>query len=121
MERPSGKELFNKINQAKEAILNDAIRIIDPEVIAADAIELGYQVIQLQEVLKFILEEIGPPNYAGSHPPQQSYKSEIRGLELFAFRWISKYFGCETYLKFCLERDRIYLVSLHPHREERGE
>ena len=99
----------------------DAIRIIDPVVIAADAIELGYQASQLQDVLKFILEEIGPQNYAGYHPPQKSYKSEIRGLELFAFRWISKYFGCEAYLKFCLEQDCINLVSLHPHRREKGE
>ncbi|MBW1893996.1 MAG: hypothetical protein JRI91_09910 [Deltaproteobacteria bacterium] len=121
MERPSGKELYNKIKQAKEAVSNNLIHIIDPAVVAADAIELGYQAVNLKNVLSDILEEIGPNHYAGYRPPQKSYKSEILGLELFAFRWVSKRFGCESYMKFSIMQGRMYLVSLHPHRVKKGE
>ena len=121
MERPSPKELFNKIKQANEAVSNNRILIIDPEVIASDAIELDYQVGELQNVLLSLLEEIRPSHYAGSRPPQQSYKTKTRGLELFAFRWMSTRLGCKAYLKFCLREGVIYLISLHPHRENRGD
>lgn len=60
MERPTWKELSNKINQAKEAVSNGKIRNVEPIVIAADAIELDYQVNDLQNVLLSILDEIGP-------------------------------------------------------------
>lgn len=121
MERPSWRELFKKIGQAKEATLNGAIRIVDPAVIVFDAIELDYQFSDLQNVLISLLGEIEPKHYAGWRPPQKSYKSEIFDLDLFAFRWISKVFGCETYIKFCFNKEHLYLVSLHPHREGKGD
>ena len=121
MERPSPKELFNKIKQAKEAVSNNKVLIIAPEVIASDAIELDYQVGEIQKVLQSLLDEIRPNQYAGSRPPQQSYKSRTWGLELFAFRWMSKKLGCETYIKFCLKERFIYLISLHQHRERKGD
>jgi hypothetical protein len=120
MRRPSGRELFNKIAQAKEAVLNDKIRIIDPATIAADAIELDYQFNELKEILFNIFEEIEPKYYVGSRPPQKSYKSDISGLELFAFRWVSISLGCEAYIKFSIMQGCIYLVSLHQHRRENG-
>jgi hypothetical protein len=121
MKRPSWKELSNKINQAKDAIVKGSIRSIDPIVIAEDAIELDYQVSGLQDLLVAIFNEIEPKHYIGSRPPQKSYKSKIEGLELFAFRWVSKTLGCEAYIKFSLKQDIMYLVSLHQHREEREE
>lgn len=121
MNRPSWKELSNKIRQAIKAVSDNAIRIVDPAIIAVDALELGYQVPDLQNVLLSILQEIGPEGYAGYSPPQKAYKNGIDGLELFAFRWPSKFFGCEAYLKFCLRQDLFYLVSLHQHREGRGD
>ena len=120
MERPSRKEIYNKIKKAKEAVLTEAIIVIDSEVIAEDAIELGYQAKNLTKVLSDILEEIGPNHYAGSRPPMKSYKSDILDLELFAFRWMSKLFGCESYLKFCIKQDFLYLVSLHQDRQREG-
>ena len=116
MDRPSWRELNKKIQQAKEAISINEIKVIDSAVIAADAIELDYQISDLKNVLSNVLEEIGPKDYSGSRPPQRSYKSEIEKLELFAFTWESKTFGCETYLKFSLKQGCMYLVSLHPHR-----
>ena len=120
MKRPSTKELNNKIRQAKEAVQNGEILIIYPIVIASDAIELGYQISELQEILSYILVEISPEYYTGSYPPQRAYKKEITGLELFAFRWNSKIFGCKTYLKFSLKQSNIFLVSLHPDRAKKG-
>ena len=84
------------------------IKIIDQAVIAADAIELGYQIGDLKNILSYVLEEIGPKDYSGSRPPQRSYKPEIEGFELFAFTWESNNFGCETYLKFSLKQDCMY-------------
>lgn len=120
MERPSWKEISNKIKQAKKLASVNAIIIIEPVVIAADAIELGYQITDLQKVLLTVLEEITPKEYAGYRPPQKSYKPEILELELFAFRWKSKFFGCETYFKCCLKETNFYLVSLHQHRDGKG-
>ena len=121
MGRPSNKELFNKIKSAKQAVLNESVAILDPAVIADDAINLGYQLIKLNEILLKILEEIEIGHYAGSHPPQKSYKSEIQGAELFAFRWLSKIFGCTVYFKFAFKNNLMYLVSLHQHQEGKGE
>ncbi|OPL09429.1 MAG: hypothetical protein AVO38_10905 [delta proteobacterium ML8_D] len=121
MERPSFKELYGKIEQAKDAIEKNQIFTIDLEVIAADAIELGYEVSEVNKILSIILKEIDPKNYVGNRPPQKSYKKEIKGFELFAFRWISKTFGCESYLKFSIKQDSFYLVSLHQDRSNKGE
>lgn len=51
MRRPSKRELFNKIKQGKEFAAEGNVFLIDSDVIAADAIELGYQVANLKRVL----------------------------------------------------------------------
>jgi hypothetical protein len=118
MNRPSNKELFNKIRDATEVVKSDSIAIIDPAALAADAIELGYRIKNLKTILLVVLDEIDIDNYAGSRPPQKSYKPEIKGLELFAFRWKSKNFGRIVYFKFCINHATFYLVSLHPDRSK---
>ena len=120
MERPSKRELYNKLKQAKEAASSDKLLILNSEVIAEDAIDLGYQVIDLKTVLLTLFDEINPDRYVGNYPPQKSYESQIKGSELFAFRWKSKYFGCEVYLKFSFKGGNMYLVSLHRHRVPTG-
>ncbi len=51
-----------------------------------------------------------PPNNVASHPPH-------KGVRLYAFRWESKSFGCEMYLKFGLtprnNPTKLVLYSLH--------
>jgi hypothetical protein len=118
MNRPSPRELFKKIAEAKELVTEGQVLIIHQEILAEDAIELGYEVAELQKVLSTILEEVDPQHYVGMHPPQRSYESNITGAELFAFRWLSRRFGCEVYLKFTLKERCLYLVSLHEHREQ---
>lgn len=120
MERPSKRELYQKIKQAKEAVSSDSLLIFHAEVIAEDAIDLGYLVNDIKAVLLTIFDEIDLDYYAGSHPPQKSYETQIKGSELFAFRWKSKYFGCEVYLKYCLKGEKMYLVSLHQNRLMKG-
>lgn len=44
MERPSHKELFGKLRDAKRAVRNADVLLVDPDVIAEDAIELGYDI-----------------------------------------------------------------------------
>lgn len=114
--RPSNKELFNKIKDGKECVEQGKIKIVDPAVIAGDAIELGYQVKNLESVLSELLEEIKITHYAGAHPPRKSYVPIIKDCELFAFKWTSGRLGCEVYIKYCLKGGIFYLVSLHEHR-----
>jgi hypothetical protein len=120
MKRPSHKEIYNKILQAKDAITKGSLFLLDPAVIAADALNLGYLIDEISEVLIEILNELKPDYYAGTYPPQRSYESQIKESELFAFRWVSEKFGCDTYFKFALNQENLWIVSLHEHREKQG-
>jgi len=117
MRRPSSKELFGKLRDAKTALRNGNIFLIDQEVIAEGAIELGYNIgSELFDVLAGLLAETSLNHYAGSHPPQRSYKEEIKGLELFAFAVESDRLKCRVYFKFALVEKSLWLVSLHQNR-----
>ena len=117
MQRPSNKELFGKLREARAAVQKGNIFLIDQDVIAEDAIELDYDIgDELQQVLAELLDETTVHNYAGSRPPQKSYKQEIEGLELFAFVVESRRFGCRAYFKFALIEGSLWLVSLHQDR-----
>ncbi len=120
MKRPSHKELNNKILQAKEAVAKDSVSILDPIVIAADAISLCYLIQDINEVLLKLLAELTPGDYAGKYPPQKSYMQDIIKAELFAFKWTSQQFGCATYFKFAFAQGRLWVVSLHEHRKNKG-
>jgi len=117
MKRPSNKELFGKLRDAKAAIRNEDVFLINQDVIAEDAMELGYDVGgELLEVLAELLEETSLNHYAGSRPPQKSYKREIEGLELFPFAVESARFKCRVYFKFAFSGGSFWLVSLHQDR-----
>ncbi len=119
--RPSYKELNSKIRQAKNARLKNRISIVNPASVAADALELGYLVKNVSNILSDILKEITPHDYIGQCPPQRSYEPDIFKSELFTFRWVSKRLGCNTYLKFAIEEKRMWLVSLHKDRNNKGD
>jgi hypothetical protein len=78
--RPSIRELNNKIQISKEIVSTGNILIINPTIIAEDAVELGYLISELKEVLLQIFEEIKPDHYAGKRPPQRSYETKINYL-----------------------------------------
>lgn len=121
LKRPSHKELTGKIRQARRAVSKGEINIVEPASISADALDLDYLVDDLPDVLSEILEEIKPDDYTGKKPPERSYEDKIKDTELFAFKWASKRFGCELYLKFTLKDGVLWLVSFHLHREIKGE
>ncbi|NNK86381.1 MAG: hypothetical protein HKO91_12615 [Desulfobacterales bacterium] len=116
MQRPSIKELNRKINFGKDIVAQGNILLINPDSIAADAEELGYQTSNLKNVLLKLLEEVQSKHYVGAHPPRKSYEPLIKGSDLFEFRWESKRFGCAIYIKYTLKNEIFYLVSLHKHR-----
>ena len=118
MERPSHKEINRKIKQAREAVSENQFSILNPVIIAADAIELGVDLHNISYILVDLLEEITPSHYTGQYPPQRSYEHDIEGYELLAFRWLSKTLGCRVYLKFTIKGNRMWLVSLHEDRKE---
>ena len=119
--RPSYKELNSKIKQAKDAVLRNRISILKPASVAADALELGYLVKNVLNILSDILKEITPDDYVGQHPPQRSYESDILESELFSFKWASKRLGCKTYLKYAIKEKRMWLVSLHKDQNDKGD
>ena len=121
MNRPTHKELSGKLKLAKIAVAAGAINILNPIAVAADAIDLGYDVLNVKVVLMKLLNEIIPDYYAGGYPPLRSYEKRIENLDLFPFKWVSKSFGCELYFKFALKGKQLWLVSLHEHREQKGE
>ncbi len=102
---------------AKSAVDAGAVFFLYQEVIAEDAIDLEYDISsELFDVLLELLEKATPAHYAGSHPPQKSYKDDIDGLELFPFAIESQRFGCRVYFKFALQENALWLVSLHKDR-----
>ena len=118
--RPSFKELNNKIRQAKSAVIERKVLILDYEVVLADSFALEFEIGEIHEVLSEVLHGISPKDYAGTRPPQRSYEKEILEQDLYAFHCWSKRFGCRVYLKFALNQDRLWLISLHRDRQEKG-
>ncbi len=118
MLRPSHKELYGKIRQAKKTVAEGKVLIVEQEAVAADALELEYLIeTELLGVLQELLEETNPGHYAGTRPPQRSYEREIEGLEIFAFVVENIRFKCRVYYKFALAEGVFWLVSLHQERD----
>ncbi|NLC70278.1 MAG: hypothetical protein GX751_02835 [Desulfuromonadaceae bacterium] len=114
MVRPSHKELCAKLLAALEAVHGNRILVVEPGVIAVDALELGYSIRhELQVVLLELLNNTGPDHYAGWRPPEQSYEKRIRNLDLWAFSAHCPRFEVPVYYKFSLKNGYFYLVSLH--------
>jgi hypothetical protein len=118
MHRPTPKELNNKLKEAKEAVARHRIAIVNPVSFSADALDLGYLIADISDILPDLFDEIIPSYYAGHKPPQRSYEDKIKGCELFAFQWESPCSGCDIYLKFALQDGCLWLVSLHRSREK---
>ena len=111
MKRLSYPELNRKILQGRETALKNCISIVNPASIAADALEIGFPIMDISNVLSDILKEITPHDYSGQYPPQRFYESKILESDLFVFKWESTRLGCKGYLKFALKENRLWLVS----------
>lgn len=127
-QRPTHKELSNKLRDCAELIASGQWLPCDPAKLKANFDELeklfGVETTLAEdqtEILFGALKEITPDHYSGARPPPQSYERVIRGKELLAFRWRSGYFkNKEMYFKFCVSGSetskRAYVCSIHPHR-----
>lgn len=118
--RPTHRELTGKIKQAIKAVSDDWICILNQEILARDALELGYQMSDLSDILTDLLSAILPEDYIGHEPPEKSYEDRIKGIELFPFKAYSKILGCNVYLKFGLKGEFIWIISLHEFVETKG-
>ena len=117
MKRPSHKELYNKIREARKAVASESVLLLEQDAIAQDAIDLEYDIgDDLFDVISELLDETSPKHYAGTRPPQRSYKRKIEGLELFAFAVESSRFNCRVYYKFALYEGAFWILSLHQDR-----
>jgi hypothetical protein len=115
---PSHKALTGKIREATKSVQSGHVRLLNPESIAADLLELNCEISEVKEVLSDLLKEITPGHYAGGRPPQRSYEADLGGNELYAFKIESKRLGCLVYFKFVLLDGYLWLVSLHENKTE---
>jgi hypothetical protein len=120
MGRPSDREIGKKLAEAARAALSGRYRLVEPDPILVDLLNLGLLVNDLNRILPEIIREIKPRNYGGGHPPQKSYERPILNCELFAFMWDSARLGCRMYFKFALKEEVLWIVSLHMSRGRRG-
>ncbi len=117
--RPSHKELAKKLRHATALVTKGLVSILEPNVILADAMELGYSFkLEFYSLLLELLHLATPENYAGTRPPLRSYESKIQGADLYAFVIKSAHLGgIDVYLKFAVYNDVLVIVSLHEDRK----
>jgi hypothetical protein len=115
--RPTHKELSSKLKHAISLVTSGSVSILEPDVILADAIELGYSFEDFHSIIEELLNSATPENYAGSRPPSKSYETKIKGAELYAFVVQSVFLGgIDIYFKFALYNDVLVIVSFHEDR-----
>lgn len=113
---PTHKTLTGKIRQAAKALQDGNIAFLDPDIIAADLLNLNCEINEVPEILTELLGKVVPDHYAGTRPPQKSYEEDLGGSELYAFKTESKRLGCVIYFKFALQEDYLWVVSFHEDR-----
>jgi len=129
-ERPSVKELWGKINEARTLVRKSCWAPAVPSKLKADFDELeqtfGIETALPEDqtaILMQALAEIQAVDYAGTRPPMRSYEGATVSLDMFAFRWKSTHFNCEMYFKFSLggadKGRRVWVYSIHQHRDDK--
>ncbi|MCM2353111.1 MAG: hypothetical protein NDI63_05785 [Pseudobdellovibrio sp.] len=115
--RPSKKETINKLREAEQLIKSGSSnrRVVKPVQFQSQLRSLDLTPKEMWDVVLEIISEINPvDHYEGARPPQKSYESDIAGLELWAYAWVSaKFNNEEMYLKFALQEDVVWIVSFH--------
>lgn len=107
MHRPSDHELHKRIEEAKVFLRDRDGYYANQSKVSGELNKLD--ILHSEEVWKLIrvlLTEITPKDYAGGRPPQKSYEKTIMNRELFAFCWYSAKLGKQMYIKFALMEKR---------------
>lgn len=122
-QRPTDRELFKRINEAKECLKKRQGLFANPSKAVGELYDLCLgDTRDIWQLISELLEEISPKDYRGARPPQKSYEKAIAGLELLAFSWWSLKLAKQMYIKFVLKNERYYYASLHRSRStEEGE
>jgi hypothetical protein len=121
-QRPSDRELYNKIEEAKSCLKEHKGRFANQAKIVGELYELEIDdTAEVWGLIRELLNEIKPNDYAGARPPQKSYEKAIVNKELLAFSWQSTKLGKKMYLKFALQEGLFYYVSLHESRQDSKE
>lgn len=84
--RPSNRELFKRINEAKEFLKNQQGLFANPSKAVGELsdLEIG-NTNDVWQLITELLEEISPKDYRGARPPQKSYEKESQDLSC----WLS--------------------------------
>ncbi|NGX32071.1 MAG: hypothetical protein K1060chlam4_00109 [Candidatus Anoxychlamydiales bacterium] len=117
--RPSYRELDRKIKAAKTALKTQNGYYANQNKAVGELNELGItSPNQIWELILKLLDEISPNDYKGKRPPEPSYEKVIKKKELFAFCWNSSKLREKMYIKFALDENRYYYVSLHKSKDQ---
>ena len=116
--RPSPRECINKVHGALKAISLKRCFIPLPESLPETYECLGIDSeSELWEIIKQLLCELASCDpykcYCGKHPPERSYKDQLRDMELWPYCCYSNVVNREIYIKFCLKDGCFYFVSCH--------
>ena len=103
-----------RVMTPKEAIEKGNRFFAEPDKIAGEinALDLG-DAKEVWELILKLLPEIKAAHYEGKRPPEKAYEKAILGEDLFPFCWDSALLKKRMYLKFVLDGDTFYYVSLH--------
>lgn len=118
MDRPSRREIINKITEAIAAIQEGKKQIPFSKHFTQDQSDLGIEdTADLWPLLLMLLEEIkesGPNDlYAGGRPPEKSYEVGLDGQELWAYSWDSTVMNSKMYLKFIIKKGYYFYMGCH--------
>lgn len=112
--RPSEHELCKRIEEAKNFLDKQNGLFANPAKAVGELYSLNIgDTNELWVLIRQLLEELTPQDYAGGRPPQKSYERVIANHELYAFSWDSRTLNHKMYIKFALKQNRFYYVSLH--------
>ncbi|MEI8301113.1 MAG: hypothetical protein WCG10_05845 [Chlamydiota bacterium] len=114
MKRPSGREIDNRLKEAKEAVKKNQVAFANFNKIYGELENLGIEdTSEIWNLILKLLNEIEIRHYAGQYPPKSNTEPFGTGSDLWAFHWHSKTLEKEMYLKFSIKDSFFYYVSLH--------
>ena len=117
--RPSVREIEKRLEEAKIALKNKSGFYANFAKAVGELFELDIENHEeIWDLIRGLLDEIQPQDYAGGRPPQKSYEKPVENRELFAFCWNSTRMRKRMYLKFVVKDGRYYYISLHKSRYE---
>lgn len=116
--RPSVKELYGQLRKAKLLLAASQWAPVNEIKLAGDFHGIGlHTAAERAEALMTALLEIDPEDYVGRRPPERSYEKRVYGRDFFAFSWPSRRFRRRMYLKFCVTKDALFILSFHESRK----